>query len=168
MIGVYWGRFNPPHKVHMKVIKKLLKEVDLLIIAIGSSEFKNTKRNPFDGKERTLMIKAYLKEERVHGKVKVVTVRDGKSYSSAIKNLFSTCDFDVIFFSDEKNAMSNLMKNKIKIKKFKRKGAVSSTRIRDAIAKDKKWTHLTGKSVARLIEKMDGINRIKKTYGLAK
>ena len=56
IIGCYWGRFNPVHKGHVLLIKKLLKKVDELVIAIGSSQEKNTKRNPFSGNERKQMI----------------------------------------------------------------------------------------------------------------
>jgi len=56
MRGIYWGRFNPPHKGHLQLIKKILREVDNLIIVVGSAQEKNTKRNPFSGKERKKMI----------------------------------------------------------------------------------------------------------------
>jgi cytidyltransferase-like protein len=48
--GVYWGRFNPPHKGHLSVIKKFSDKYNLTV-AIGGSEHKNEKRNPFSGKE---------------------------------------------------------------------------------------------------------------------
>ena len=64
-IGVYWGRFNPPHYGHLRLIKKLVREVDILIVAVGSAEDKNTKRNPFSGGERAQMMRAFLREEDV-------------------------------------------------------------------------------------------------------
>ena len=166
MIGLYWGRFNPPHKGHLQLIKKILKEVDKLIIAVGSAEFKNTKRNPFNGIERKKMIEAYLKEERIDmKKVNVIAINDGKSFSSAIKNIFKRCgNFDVLY--TDKKSIIELIKNKVKVKKINRTGTISSTQIRDSIANNQNWKHLTGKSVAMLIKKFKGIERIKKAYEL--
>ncbi len=164
MIGLYWGRFNPPHKGHLELIKKLLTEADKLIIAIGSAEFKNTRRNPFDGKERKQMMEAYLKEEGIDtNRIKVIPVPDGRSFSSAVNNLFELCGkFDAIY--TDKEAIIRLIKSKSRIKRIKRAGTISSTKIRNAIANDKEWEHLTGKSVAKLIKRFRGIERIKRAY----
>lgn len=154
MIGVYWGRFNPQHKGHIGVINRLLKKVDMLIIAIGSAEFQNTKRNPFNGDMK---------------RVKIIPVSDGKSHSTAVKNLFGLCQkFDLVFLSAEKGAVSRLIESKVKVVRFKRTGTTSSTKIRNAIAKDKKWQHMTGKSVAKLIQELNGTERIKKSYRMRK
>lgn len=163
--GLYWGRFNPPHKGHVQLINKILKEVGRLIIAIGSAEFRDTKRNPFGGNERKAMMEVYLREEKLSPKrVKVIAVPDGTSFSSAIKNLFASCSpFDVLY--TDKAAIISLIRKKVKIKRFRRKGTVSSTQIRDAIAAGTTWEHLTGRSVARLIKAYNGIERIKKAYG---
>ena len=166
MIGVYWGRFNPPHKGHLQLIKKILNEVDSLIIVIGSSQEKNTKRNPFSGKERKIMMEAYLKESIIDLKrVKVIIIEDKPTYTSSFKELMARCgNFDVVYA--DKVAVIKAIGKKFKIRKIKRIGFISATRIRDAIAKDKRWEHLTGKSVAGLIKKFKGTKRIKKAYGL--
>ncbi len=168
IIGCYWGRFNPPHKGHIRLIKKLLKKVDKLIIVIGSSQEKNTKRNPFSGDERKRMIQAFLKEDRVSkNKYTVVILPDGKSLHGSVSNLLSrTPNFNVIF--TDKESIAKILKKKVQVKKLKRTGKVSSTKIRDAIAFDKPWKSLTGKSVVRLISKLNGIKRIKAAYNQAK
>lgn len=164
MIGLYWGRFNPPHKGHLKLIKNILREVDELVLAIGSADLKNSKRNPFDGGERKKMIEAYLKENGIDNKkVRVVAVPDGKSFSSSIKNLFRLCgNFDVIY--TDKETIIKIIQNRVKVRRIKRTGTISSTQIREAIANNKRWEHLTGKSVVNLIKKFKGIERIKKAY----
>jgi len=112
------------------------------------------------------MIEAYLKEEKINmRKVNVVAVSDGKSFSSAIKNIFKRCgNFDVLY--TDKESIIKLIKNKVKVKKINRTGTISSTQIRDSIANNQNWKHLTGKSVAMLIKKFKGIERIKKAYEL--
>ena len=79
LVGVYWGRFNPPHKGHLEMIKSLSKKVKTVIVVIGSSEFKNEKRNPFSGAERKQMLLAYIKEAKIKN-VKVVTHKDKGGY----------------------------------------------------------------------------------------
>jgi len=162
-VGVYWGRFNPPHKGHIALVRRLVKKVDFLIIAIGSAESKNTKRNPFSGDERVKMLKSYLREQNI--KVRdVIAVKDGNSWASSIDNLFEKCGkFDVLF-TDHKT-IAKLVGNRVKVVSFERKGAVSSTSIRDSIARGEEWENLTGKSVVSLMRRFDGIARIKRAYG---
>lgn len=162
-VGVYWGRFNPPHKGHIALVKRLVKKVDLLIVAVGNAEGKNTKRNPFSGDERVEMLKSYLREQNI--KVKdVVAVEDGSSWASSIDNLFEKCGkFDVLF-TDHKT-IARLVGNRVKVVGFGREGGISSTMIRGSIAKGGEWEDLTGKSVVRLIRRFDGIARIKRAYG---
>jgi nicotinamide-nucleotide adenylyltransferase len=164
-VGVYWGRFNPPHKGHIALVKRLVKKVDLLIVAVGGAENKNTKRNPFNGDERVEMLKSYLREQ--HIKVEdVIAVKDGKSLASSIDNLFEKCGrFDVLF-TDHK-AIARLVGNRVKVVSFERKGDISSTQIRDSIARGERWENLTGESVVSLIRRYDGIARIKRAYGAA-
>ena len=165
-IGLYWGRFNPPHKGHITLIKKLLKKVDKLIIAIGSAQEKNTKRNPFSAEERRKMIQAYLEEKKINPKkFKIIIVNDGKTHNSSINNLLKKSGaFDILF--TDKKMLIKLISKKIKVSKTKRAGTVSSTKIKEAIAKDSSWEKLTGRTVARLIKKFNGIKRIKKAYGI--
>jgi len=164
MIGIYWGRFNPPHKGHLNLIKKILKEVDFLIIVIGSAQEKNTKRNPFNGRKRKEMMESYLKEIKVDSKkVKVITMKDGKSYMSSFKEVISKCGkFDVVYA--DKESIIKAIGNRFKVRRIDRKGNFSATRIRKAIANNKKWEFLTGKSVVKLIKKFNGIKRIKEAY----
>ena len=164
-VGVYWGRFNPPHKEHISLVKRLVKKVDLLIVAVGSAESKNTKRNPFSGDQRVEMLKSYLREQGI--KVKdVVAVKDGDSWTSSIDNLFEKCGKFEVLFTDHKT-IAKLVGNRVKVVCFERRSNISSTLIRDSIAKGEKWENLTGKSVVSLIRRFDGIARIKRAYGTA-
>ncbi|MDG6995019.1 MAG: adenylyltransferase/cytidyltransferase family protein [Nitrososphaerota archaeon] len=162
-VGVYWGRFNPPHKGHLSVIKKFNQRYNL-IVAIGSSEHNNEKRNPFSGRERKLMMEAYLKEQKIKD-VRVVTLNDGKSKSWAIDNLVKKCKQEVLLLSENHEMIGLATSKKIHVLSFKRTGSLSSTMIRDLIASGSgKWRNLTGKSVVRLIVKLNGINRINTVY----
>jgi len=58
--GLFIGRFQPFHLGHLQDIKNALKDVDELVIGIGSSNEKHTKYNPFSVKERIEMIDLVL------------------------------------------------------------------------------------------------------------
>lgn len=163
-VGVYWGRFNPPHKGHLRVIRRLRKDGPL-VVAIGSSERENERADPFSGAERKAMMEAYLRETGIRD-VRVVTVKDGRSESWAVDNLVRKCHPDRLYLSTERNTLADLAQERVHVVRFPRTGSVSSTRIRDAIASGREsWKRLTGKSVARMIEELDGVRRIQVAYG---
>ncbi|MGA3854978.1 adenylyltransferase/cytidyltransferase family protein, partial [Bacillus pumilus] len=62
MRGFIIGRFQPFHKGHLEVIKKIAEEVDEIIIGIGSAQKSHTLENPFTAGERILMITQSLKD----------------------------------------------------------------------------------------------------------
>jgi nicotinamide mononucleotide adenylyltransferase len=137
-----------------------------LVVAVGSSERSNERSNPFSGRERKAMLEAYLKERGVRG-VRVVALNDGPSESWALDALMRRCHPDVLLLSTEKSRLATLARRKVSVVRFPRRGSVSSTRLRRAIATgDPVWKTLTGRSVAELIERRDGVRRIRRAYGM--
>ena len=47
MRGLVVGRFQPYHSGHHQAVKRILKEVDELVIVIGSTQKSYEKENPF-------------------------------------------------------------------------------------------------------------------------
>ena len=60
--GLFVGRFQPFHNGHLEVIKRILTEVDELIIIVGSAQYSHRLDNPFTAGERIAMIKRALGE----------------------------------------------------------------------------------------------------------
>jgi len=178
--GFFWARVNPPHAGHLWIIKKALSQVDRLVIVIGSSERKNQKDNPFSGAERKKMLDAYLKEEGIDmTRVKVFALPDPKMpFREGVRHIMDIIPkFDIIFSTHElkeqkteiktvidKAIAEEAKRRKIRIIRFRRTGPISSTKIREEIAHGKAWEHMTGKSVARMIRKLGGIERIRKLH----
>jgi len=65
MKALFIGRFQPFHNGHAEVVRFLSKEYDEFIIGIGSAQSSHEIENPFTAKERTKMIKAFLKSEDI-------------------------------------------------------------------------------------------------------
>jgi nicotinamide-nucleotide adenylyltransferase len=55
--GLYVGRFQPFHLGHLDAIKYTLKEVDELVIVIGSAQYSHNANNPFTAGERLVMVR---------------------------------------------------------------------------------------------------------------
>jgi len=141
------------------------RETYRLVVVIGSAEHSNERTNPFSGRERRAMLEAYLKERGIRG-VRVVTLRDGPSVAWALDALIHRCHPQALLLSGEKSALARRAERRLPVVRFARRGTVSSTRIRRAIARgDPSWKSLTGRSVVRLVERYDGVRRIQRAYG---
>ena len=162
--GVYWGRFNPPHKGHLAMVRRFRRRCRLTV-AIGSAEHKGERADPFSGRERTEMMRAYLSEAKIEG-VRVVSLRDGASLAWAIDNMVRRCRPDVVFLSSESSRLARMTSARVRVIRFQRTGRISSTRLRDSIAAGRTdWTRLTGRTVVRWILSHDGVARIRASYG---
>jgi nicotinamide-nucleotide adenylyltransferase len=58
--GLFIGRFQPFHLGHLATVKFALKNVEELVIIIGSAQKSHELRNPFTAGERIQMIKDSL------------------------------------------------------------------------------------------------------------
>jgi nicotinamide-nucleotide adenylyltransferase len=162
--GLFVGRFQPFHLGHLAAIKKALEQVDELIIVVGSAEYSHSDKNPFTAGERVEMIRAALKEANVDpGKYLVVPIRDVHIHATWVPFVASqTPKFDIVFTNE--GLTSRLFKEReyrVERIPFLQRGDYSATEIRKRILKGKNWESLVPKSVAELLVKMDGIERIR-------
>src|SRR3989344_7161434 len=74
--ALFIGRFQPYHLGHHEAVKKILKENDELIIAVGSAQDSLLPSSPFTCGERIEMIHLALKEEKCHDKCFLIGVPD--------------------------------------------------------------------------------------------
>jgi len=58
--GILVGRFQPFHLGHLSAVRDASREVDELVIVIGSSQKSHEFRNPFTAGERIEMIRETL------------------------------------------------------------------------------------------------------------
>ena len=63
------GRFQPFHKMHLLLLRRLLKKGNVIIV-IGSSDLLN-QENPFTAKQRKKMIVAAIKEAGIKEKIRM-------------------------------------------------------------------------------------------------
>lgn len=161
--GLLIGRIQPLHYGHMSVIQDTLKEVDELIIGVGSADQSHTNSNPFTGGERVLMLSKALREFEIDasryyiiplediscnslwvGHVKMLTPPFEKVYSgnSLVKQLFRENNIEVV--------QPTL---------FNRR-EYSGTEVRKRILIDDNWEELVPKSVVKVIKEIKGVERM--------
>ncbi len=168
MNALFIGRFQPFHLGHLSVITKAVKENDRLFIGIGSSEANFRPDNPFTCSERFQMIEAALDNQKIaREKYDIVTIRNIDNFALWIQHLeLYIPPFEKIYTGSETvkylfqihNQSSKTPHPVIEVEKELK---ISGTRIREKMLQDQAWETLVPKSVALLIKKWDGLNRLK-------
>jgi nicotinamide-nucleotide adenylyltransferase len=162
--GLYVGRFQPFHLGHLDAIKHVLKEVDELVIVIGSAQYSHNANNPFTAGERLVMVRQALLESEVDDStfwiVPVPDVHLHMLWVSAVEGY--TPKFNVVY-SNEPLTKRLFMEAGYEVKTiplFERK-VYTSTVVREKMVKDDSWIELVPKSIAVFILKIDGVNRLR-------
>jgi nicotinamide-nucleotide adenylyltransferase len=162
--GLYVGRFQPFHLGHLDAIREVLKEVDELVIVIGSAQYSHNQNNPFTAGERLVMIRHALEEAGVdYSRVWIVPVPDVHLHMlwvSAVEGY--TPSFNALY-SNEPLTSRLFMEAGYQVKKIRlfERQLYMSTVIREKMLKDDSWMELVPKSVADFICKIDGVNRLR-------
>ncbi|MDO5849212.1 MAG: nicotinamide-nucleotide adenylyltransferase [Methanobrevibacter sp.] len=162
--GILIGRMQPVHNGHIQVIKKTLEEVDEIIIGIGSAQLSHELKNPFTAGERVMMVTQALAENNIApnrfyvipmedinfnaiwtAHVKMMTPPFSKVYSGnpLVKQLFSEDGYE------------------IRTPHLYDRLHLSGTEIRKRMLNDEDWEELVPKSTVRIIEEINGVERLK-------
>jgi len=162
--GAFIGRFQPFHMGHLVVIKNLLKEVDELIIVIGSSQHSHSIDNPFTAGERLVMVRNGLNEAGIpHESWWIVPVPDVHVHMIWVSQVIGyTPKFDVVYSNEP--LTSRLFKEsgfEVKPIPFVERHIYSATEIRKRMLAGKNWEELVPKSVVAFIKQIDGIQRLR-------
>lgn len=163
MRGFFVGRFQPYHLGHHEVIKNIIKEVDELIIGIGSAQESHTLENPFTAGERILMIVRALEELNIDKRVYVIPLEDIYRNSLWVSHVCSMVPpFDVVYTNNP--LVYRLFKEagfKVKSTKMYNRKEYQGTEIRKKMLNGENWEKYVPKAVAEVIKEIDGISRIR-------
>ena len=162
--GLFVGRFQPFHLGHLAAIKDVLKEVDELVIVIGSAQYSHNLNNPFTAGERLIMVRKALEEAGIdYSRVWVVPVPDAHLHMMWVSAMEGyTPPFDVVY-SNEPLTRRLFIEAKYRVKsiRFHERKLYSSTEIRERMLKEESWEKLVPKTVAAFIKEIDGVNRLR-------
>jgi len=162
--GLFVGRFQPFHKGHLATVKFALGKVDQLVIVVGSAQKSHEEKNPFTAGERIRMIKESLDSEKIDAtKIMIIPVPDVDVHSLWTRQVdMLVPKYDVVFANDPFTLML-----------FRERGVntmeaplvdrneMQATEVRKKMALGEKWDGLVPAPVAKIIEEINGVERVK-------
>ncbi len=162
------ARFQPLHYGHLNVLKFCRKRCPEVVVVVGMASQSHTPENPFTAGERIEMIRESLKWAGLPLdkyvtitlptlEVSRVAVHYVKLYSPPFRYVITLNPIIQRIFSEEGYEVIEPPK----IDRINYRGSV----IRKMIAEgDERWREYVPPPVAEIIEKVDGVNRIKMLY----
>jgi len=161
--GLFVGRFQPFHMGHLKAVKDILKELDELVIVVGSSQYSHRVDNPFTAGERITMIRTALEEEGISpSRYWIVPVPDVHIHMTWVAQVLGyTPKFSVVYTNDPLTRRLFVEAGyDVKQVPFYKREVYSATEIRKRMLNGKNWEELLPSSVVQFIKEIDGVKRL--------
>ncbi len=159
--GIYLGRFQPYHFGHHQVLKKIVQEVDEIIVCIGSAQKSHELENPFTAGERVLMVVGALSEFDIkHYVIPIEDIQRNSLWVSHVKSMVPPFD---IAYTNNQLVIELLSEAGIEVKQsplFKRNN-YSGTEIRKRMLHGDKWEHFVPENVVNIIQEIGGVERLR-------
>lgn len=162
--GILIGRMQPVHNGHMQIINKILKEVDEIIIGIGSAQLSHEMKDPFTAGERIVMMNQALSDMGVDSsRYYIIPMQDinfNAIWVSHVKML--TPPFSIVYSGNP------LVKQLFCEEGFDVRQPplydrlhLSGSEVRRRILNDENWMELVPKATVDLLNEIDGVARLR-------
>jgi len=162
--GIFVGRFQPFHKGHLKFIKKIVKEVDELVIIVGSSQYSHKLDNPFTAGERITMIRKALEEVGIRlSRIWIIPVPDVHQHALWISQIVGySPKFDLVY-ANEPLTRRLFTEAGFKIEPIQliNREVYLATEIRKRMSAHENWEELVPSSIVNFIKEIDGDVRLR-------
>lgn len=162
--GLFVGRFQPFHKGHLATVKFALGKVDQLVIVVGSAQKSHEPRNPFTAGERIMMIKDALISEKIDtSKIFIIPVPDVDVHSLWTRQVdMLVPEYDVVFANDSFTLLLFRERGvKTEEAPLVDRSEMQATEIRSRMVSGGKWQDLVPAPVAKIINEINGVERVK-------
>lgn len=161
--GLFIGRFQPFHLGHLAAVKKILKNVDELIIVVGSAQYSHRLVNPFTVGERITMIRIALDEAKIPpSRYWIIPIPDIHVHMMWVAEVIGYTPKFHIVYTNEPLSRRLFIEAGFKVEPvpFHKRDIYSATEIRERMLKGKNWEELVPESVANYIKEIKGIQRL--------
>lgn len=151
-IGLFIGRFQPFHNGHLAIIKLALQKVDRLKIVLGSAQISRTTENPFNVKERQMLLEAALQEAGIT-RYELFTVEDipkDEEYPTHVKKKVG--DFEIVFAGENKIIRKLFTEAGYKVITSARLNGWIATEIRQRMRQNQEYQGLVPKKVHAILK----------------
>jgi nicotinamide-nucleotide adenylyltransferase len=163
--GLFLGRFQPYHNGHHAVIRQIFqsKEIDELIIAIGSAQESHTLKDPFTAGERIMMITKALEDLKPPITTYVLPIEDiarNSLYVAHIRSL--TPPFEIVYSNN--SLVQQLFKERgvaVRPLPYVERAQWDGTKIRELMLRGDQWKLYVPPAVAAVIEEIGGVERLR-------
>ncbi|MBT8172064.1 nicotinamide-nucleotide adenylyltransferase [Candidatus Bathyarchaeota archaeon] len=162
--GVFVGRFQPFHKGHLEFIKKILNEVEELIIIVGSSQVSHRIDNPFTAGERITMIRKALEAEKILlSRIWIIPVPDVHQHTLWVSQIMGYSPKFEVIYANEPLTRRLFQESGFKVEPmhFINREIFQATKIRNLMKFGGKWEKLVPKSVTNYIKTIKGDVRLR-------
>jgi len=160
MRGFYIGRFQPYHQGHHEMVADIAREVEELVVGVGSADQSHTTHNPFTAGERVMMItKALVEYDLV---TYVVPIEDLNRHSVWVSHVQSMSPrFDVAFSNNP--LVIRLFEEagvEVRSSEMFRREEFEGAEIRERMIDDDDWESLVPEAVVEVMDEIDGVDRL--------
>ncbi|MCK5140332.1 MAG: nicotinamide-nucleotide adenylyltransferase, partial [Thermodesulfovibrionia bacterium] len=140
---------------------------DKVVIAIGSSQEKNTVENPFSFEERKEMIREVLISNNItnYEIIAIPDINDDNKWVGHVKSIVK--EFDIVYTGNKKVKALFEEKN-ISVREVSFLNDINATEIRKRIKNDEDWEILVPIEIVNYLDKISGIQTIKSINGKAR
>ena len=158
--GFYIGRFQPYHNGHQSVLEHIAREVDEIVIGIGSAQLSHLPDNPFTAGERVLMITRALSS--LGCPFYVIPIEDIQRNALWVAHVRSmTPPFDLCYSSNP--LVMQLFKEtgiRVQSPEMSEREILSGTEIRRRMLMREPWKNLVPPEVIQVLKEIDGVERL--------
>lgn len=159
--GLFVGRFQPYHTGHHNALLNALREVDEMVIVVGSAKESFQPQNPFTAGERIEMISAALREDGIFDRCYIIAVDDISEYALWAARIRSYCPKFEVVFTNNPLVEELFDSGGYAVKKLvSKRRHIDSTKVREKIRKGGGISALVPKAVETYLNGIDARKRI--------
>jgi len=164
MRGLLVGRMQPVHLGHLQVIRRILDEVDEVIIGVGSAQLSHTIKDPFTAGERVMMLTKALGENKIPASsYYIIPIPDIECNSVWVAHMeMLTPPFNYVYTGNPL-VQRLFLEHRYHVTEpplFNRE-EYSGTEVRSRMLRGEDWESLVPTSVVEVIKEIDGPERLK-------
>jgi len=163
--GLFLGRFQPYHNGHQAVIEHIVKnkEVDELIIAVGSAQYSHTLRDPFTAGERIMMITKALEALKLSITTYVLPIVDIERHSLYVSHMRTLAPPFTVVYSNNPLVQRLFEEAGLEVKQvpFINRQDLWGTKIREQMLQGEEWRKLVPLAVCEVIDEIKGVERLR-------
>jgi nicotinamide-nucleotide adenylyltransferase len=162
MRGFYIGRFQPYHNGHHRMVEEIAKEVDELVLGIGSAGDSHSPRNPFTAGERIMMVTKSVADFDITTYAVPIEDLDRNSvWVSHVQSMSPTFD---VAYSNNPLVIELFTESGVEVHQspmFNR-DVLEGTEVRERMITGGDWQRLVPDAVVEVVDEIGGIERIQR------